>query len=120
MTGHHNRNIWGDRDRSLWVDKQRFGRRDGCGTFDILVAARGVARILLPDGDIPGVDLHLYERAGRRARRTGRSVRRAFFEHQRQETASRERKLGNENKVPRRVRVTLGETEVGSVDCVPR
>lgn len=71
LTGHHNRNIWGDRDSGLWVYKQRISGRNRRGTPDILVATRGVARILLPDDDITGVDLYLHERAGSRTHRTG-------------------------------------------------
>ena len=70
FTGDDSRNIRGDWDRGLWVDKQRIGGRNRCGTFDVPMASMGVAGILLGDDDIPRVDLHLHERAGRGARRT--------------------------------------------------
>jgi hypothetical protein len=61
----------GDWDCGVRIHKQWFGRRNRCGTLDVPVASRGMAGILLPDDDIPCVDLHLHERVGCRARRTG-------------------------------------------------
>ena len=63
LTGDDSRDIRCDWNRSLRVHKQRIGPRNRCGTFDVLVASMGVARILLPDDDIPRVDLYLHERA---------------------------------------------------------
>ena len=120
LVGNDSRYTRGNWDRNLWIDKQRIGPGNRCGTSVISMASRGMARVLLPDDVIPRIDLYLHKRARRSAHRTGRLIRGAFFEYHREEAAPGQCELDNQGEIPDRVRVALGETEVGSVDCGPR